>query len=57
MRNILLVEPMVDGLGRCIADVTRAETARELADSLRLENCVVRERLAAVLSASARQPS
>ena len=57
VRNILLAEPMVDDFGRCFADVTRAETARELADSFRLENCVVRERLAAVLSASARQPS
>jgi hypothetical protein len=36
---------------------TREETARELADSFRLENCVVRERLAGILSASARQPS
>jgi len=34
--------------------VARAETISELADSFRLENCVVRERLAAVLSASAR---
>ena len=48
---------MVDDFGRCFADVTRAETARELADSFRLENCVVRERLAALLSARARQPS
>ena len=57
VRNILLAEPMVDDFGRCFADVTRAETVRELADSFRLENCVVREPLAAVLSASARQPS
>ena len=57
VRNILLAEPMVDALGRCFADVTREETAGELADSFRLENYVVRERLAAVLSASARQPS
>jgi len=57
VRNIVLAEPMVDDFGRCFADVTRVETARELADSFRLENCVVRERLAAVLSASARQPS
>lgn len=57
VRNILLAEPMVDDSGRCFADVTRAETARELADSFRLENCVVRERLAAILSAGARQPS
>ncbi len=40
--------------GRCFTDVARAETISELADSFRLENCVVRERLAAVLSASAR---
>jgi hypothetical protein len=30
---------------------------RELAGSFLLENCVVRERLAGILSASARQPS
>ena len=57
VRNILLAEPMLDDFGRCFTDVTRAETARELADSFHLENCVVRERLAGILSAAARQPS
>ncbi len=57
VRCILLAEPMLDDFGRCFADVTGAETVRELADSFRLENCVVREPLAAVLSASARQPA
>ncbi len=57
VRNILLAEPMVEEFGRCFADVTSAETARELADSFRLENCVVRERLAGVLAAAARQPA
>jgi endoglucanase len=54
VRNILLAEPMVDDFGRRFADVTRVETVRELADSFRLENCAVRERLAGILSASAR---
>jgi hypothetical protein len=57
VRGILLAEPMLDDFGRCFADVTRAETVRELADSFRLQNCVVRERLADVLSASARRPA
>jgi hypothetical protein len=57
VRNILLAEPMLDDFGRCFADVARAETVHELADSFRLENCVVRDRLADVLTAGARQPS
>lgn len=56
VRNILLAEPMVEDFGRCFADVSRAETTVELADSFRLENCVVREPLADVLSASAGRP-
>ena len=31
VRNILLAEPMVEEFGRCFADVTSAETARDLA--------------------------
>jgi endoglucanase len=54
VRNIVLAEPMLDDFGQCFADVTRGETVHELADSFRLENCVVRERLASVLSAGAR---
>jgi endoglucanase len=54
VRNILLAEPMLDDFGRCFADVTRGETVWELADSFRLENCVVRDRLAEVLAAAAR---
>ena len=46
VRNILLAEPMVEEFGRCFTDVTSAATARDLAGSFRLENCVVRERLA-----------
>ena len=42
------------GLRPCFAGVADEETARELADSFLLENCVVREQLAAVLSESAR---
>jgi endoglucanase len=57
VRNILLAEPMVEEFGRCFADVDSAATARDLAASFRLENCVVRERLASVLSAAARQPA
>jgi endoglucanase len=57
VRNILLAEPMVDEFARCFADVTSAETARVLAGSFRLEHCVIRERLADVLSAAARQPA
>jgi endoglucanase len=56
VRNILLAEPMVDEFGRCFEDVTSAQTVRDLAGSFRLDNCVVRERLASVLSAAARQP-
>ncbi len=54
VRNIVLAEPMLDDFGQCFADVTRGETVHELADSFKLENCVVRERLAGVLSAGAR---
>jgi endoglucanase len=57
IRGIMLAEPMLEDFGRCFADVTRAETISELADSFRLENCVIRERLADVLSAGARQPA
>jgi len=55
VRSIVLAEPLVEDFGRCFADVSDAATARELADSFRFENCVVRERLAEVLSASARE--
>jgi aryl-phospho-beta-D-glucosidase BglC (GH1 family) len=54
VRAILLAEPMLEDFGRCFAGVTDEKTARELADSFLLENCVVREQLAAVLSQSAR---
>ncbi|HEX4087557.1 MAG TPA: glycoside hydrolase family 5 protein [Trebonia sp.] len=57
VRNILLAEPMVEEFGRCFADVSSAATARDLAGSFRLENCVVRERLADVLATAARQPA
>jgi aryl-phospho-beta-D-glucosidase BglC (GH1 family) len=56
VRGIVLAEPMAADFGQCFADVTRGETIEELADSFSRENCVVRERLAQVLSASARQP-
>jgi endoglucanase len=52
VRGILLAEPMVEDFGRCFADVTDAGTVRELADSFKLENCVIREPLAAVLARS-----
>jgi endoglucanase len=55
VRGIMLAEPMLEDFARCFAEVTRAETVSDLADSFRLENCVIRERLAEVLSASARQ--
>jgi endoglucanase len=57
VRCILLAEPMLDDFGRCFAGVTDAETVRELADSFMLENCAVREPLAAAVSAGARQPA
>jgi hypothetical protein len=52
----LLAEPLLDDFGRCFTDVTRPETVDQLAGSFSLESCVVRERLAGILSASARQP-
>ncbi len=56
IRGIVLAEPMAEEFGQCFAGITEAETVRELADSFRLENCVVRERLARVLSAAASDP-
>ena len=56
VRNIMLAEPLLDDFGRAFADVKRGETVWELADSFRLENCVIRDRLAEVLAAGARQP-
>jgi aryl-phospho-beta-D-glucosidase BglC (GH1 family) len=56
VRNILLAEPLLDDFGRCFTDVTRPETVDQLAGSFSLESCVARERLAGILSASARQP-
>jgi endoglucanase len=56
VRNILLAEPMLDDFGRCFTDVTSAATVQQLAGSFSWENCVIRERLADILSASARQP-
>jgi endoglucanase len=55
VRCILLAEPMLDDFGRCFAGVTTPAAARELASSFTLDRCVVREELADVLSASARQ--
>jgi endoglucanase len=54
VRGILLAEPMLDEFGQCFAGITAAETVVALAESFVLENCVVRERLAGVLSAGAR---
>jgi endoglucanase len=50
VRGILLAEPLAEEFGACFADVTDDETVIALADSFRLENCVVRERLAALLA-------
>jgi endoglucanase len=57
VRAIMLAEPMVEEFGRCFAGITDEATMIALADSFRLDNCVVRERLAGVLSAAAGQPA
>jgi hypothetical protein len=56
VRGIVLAEPMADEFGGCFTDITDEQTVIALADSFRLKNCVVRQRLAAILSASARGP-
>lgn len=55
VRGILLAEPMVEEFGQCFTGITDEETVIALADSFRLDNCIVRERLAEILSASARR--
>jgi endoglucanase len=55
VRGILLAEPMVEEFGECFTDITDKETVIALADSFRLDNCIVRDHLAEVLSASARR--
>lgn len=57
VRGILLAEPMLADFGRCFDGVGDVAAVRALAESFQLENCVVRSRLADVLSASARQPA
>jgi len=47
----------VEDFGGCFAGITDTGTVLALADSFRLDNCVVRGRLAATLSAAARQPA
>jgi len=49
-------EPMVADFGRCFAGITDGDTVLALADSSRLDHCVVRDRLAALASA-ARPPA
>ena len=55
VRAIVLAEPMVEDFGRCFAGITDIATVTELADSFRLDNCVVRERLASILEQAARR--
>lgn len=55
VRAIVLAEPMVEDFGRCFTGITDVATVTELADSFRLDNCVVRERLASVLETAARR--
>jgi hypothetical protein len=47
---------MVADFGRCFAGITDGDTVLALADSSRLDHCVVRDRLAALASA-ARPPA
>ena len=56
VRSIMLAEPMVEEFGRCFAGITNEDTVLALAESFRLDNCVVRDRLAATLAAAARPP-
>jgi len=57
VRSILLAEPMLDDFERAFAGITDPASVAELADSFRLDRCVVRPRLADILSAAARQPA
>jgi len=57
VRSIVLAEPMVADFGGCFAGITDGDTVLALADSFRLDHCVVRDRLAAIASAAARQPA
>ena len=54
VRSILLAEPMLDDFRACFADVSDDQTVIELAESFRLDNCVRRDRLAALLAGAAR---
>jgi aryl-phospho-beta-D-glucosidase BglC (GH1 family) len=54
VRSILLAEPMLGDFRACFTDVGDDETVIALAESFALENCVKRDRLAALLSAAAR---
>jgi hypothetical protein len=57
VRGIVLAEPMLDDFERAFTGITGTATVIELADSFRLDRCVVRQRLAGILSAAARQPA
>jgi len=56
VRSIVLAEPMLDDFERAFAGITDPATVVELADSFRLDRCVVRPQLADILSAAARPP-
>jgi hypothetical protein len=53
----VLAEPMVEDFGRCFDGITGEQAELALADSFRCDNCAVRDRLAGILSATARQPA
>ncbi len=48
---------MVEDFGRCFDGITGEQTGLALADSFCFDNCAVRDRVAAILSATARQPA
>jgi endoglucanase len=55
-RYIMLAEPLVEDFGHCFEGVRRKETVLALADSFKLENCVMRTRLLGILKAGVSAP-
>jgi endoglucanase len=49
VRYIMLAEPLVKDFGRCFEGIRRPETILGLADSFKLENCLMRTRLLDIL--------
>ncbi len=47
----------MEDFGRCLGGITDEQTVFALAGPCRFDDCVVRGRLAAMLSAAARQPA